>query len=140
MITSAILSGIDITNCWHYSGIITLSEKENPLGFFIIYAVAKHRKIEGGPLGLKNSHNAGQKLKRETLWVFSLSMLSQNIEKLKGDPLAEKETFSKKSHNAKKLKGRPFRLPVLYVPRKKKNFFLVQFARPNDSIWDHKIS
>ena len=41
-----------------------------------------------------------KKTERGTLWDFSTSMLSQNIKKLKGDPLAKK--IFKKSHNAEK--------------------------------------
>ena len=50
--------------------------------------------------------------------------------------------FEKKSHIAeKKLKGGPFSLSRYCMIRGKRGkTFLVQFARPNDSIWDHKIS
>ena len=42
-----------------------------------------------------------KKLKGGTLWDFLTSILSQNIKKLKGDPLG-KFFFEKKSHNAEK--------------------------------------
>ena len=49
-------------------------------------------------------------------------MLSQNIKKLKGDPLAKKN--GKKSHNAKKLRGETFSLSGYCVMRKKEKSFL----------------
>ena len=39
-----------------------------------------------------------KKLKGETLWDFSTSILSKNIKKLKGGPFGEKKFFEKKSH------------------------------------------
>ena len=42
-----------------------------------------------------------RKTERGTLWGFSTSILSQNIKKLKGDPL-EKKNFRKKSRSAEK--------------------------------------
>ena len=44
------------------------------------------------------------------------------------------------SHNAEKLKGGHFSLSRCGMLRGKRGkTVLVQFARPNDSIWDHKI-
>ena len=84
----------------------------------------------------KMSHNA-KKLKRGTLWDFSKSILSQNIKKLKGDPFGK--VFSKKSQFRKTERG-PLSLSRYGMLRGKRGkTFLVQFARPNDSIWDHKI-
>ena len=83
-------------------------------------------QLKGGPFGektnfRKKSHNA-EKLKGGTLWDFLTSILSQNSKKNEGgDPLAEK---NEKSHNAKKTeRGTLYSLPVLYVTRKKRNFF-----------------
>ena len=89
----------------------------------------------------KKSLNSEKKLKRgTTLCDFSTSILSQNIKKLKGGPFGE-FFKKKKSHNAeKKLKEGPFSLSRYGMFRgKTEKTFLVQFARPNDSIWDHKI-
>ena len=67
-------------------------------------------------------------------------MLSQNIKKMKGDPLKEKIekslTMPKKTE-----RGTGISLSRYCMLRGKRGkTFLVQFARPNDSIWDHKIS
>ena len=73
------------------------TERGDPLRFFNIHSVAKHKKIEN-----KNFHfrekisQCRKKLKGGTLWDFSTSILSQNIKKMQGDPLGKK-FFSKKS-------------------------------------------
>ena len=81
-----------------------------------------------------------KKTGRGNLWDFSTSILSQNIKNLKGDPLGI--FLEKKSHNAEKKteKGDSLVSPGMacYAEKGKKTL-LVQFARPNDSIWDHKI-
>ena len=41
-----------------------------------------------------------KKLKVETLWDFSTSILAENIKKLKGGPFGEKKILEKKSHRA----------------------------------------
>ena len=46
----------------------------------------------------------------------------------------------KTSHNAKKTERDPLVSPGIVCYAEKGNTFLVQFARPNDSIWNHKIS
>ena len=98
--------------------------------------------VEGGPLGEKTnfekkSHNA-EKLKGEkTLWGFSTSILSQNINKLKWGKI-----FSRKkvSHCRKKIeRGTLWSRPVWYVTREIRKTFLVQFARPNSAIWCNNI-
>ena len=48
-----------------------------------------------------------KKLKEGTLLDFSLSILSQNIKKLKGDPLRK---IRRKFHKAKKTERGPFSL------------------------------
>ena len=41
----------------------------------------------------------------------------------------------------KKLKGDPLVSPgIVRYAEKRKKTFLVRFARPNDSLWHHKIS
>ena len=72
------------------------------------------------------------------LWDFSTSILSRNCRKIEGGPFGV-IYFEKKSHNVKKLKRGPFRLARHCMLREKKEKFLVQFARPNYSIWDHNI-
>ena len=71
-------------------------------------------------------------LKGGTFWDFS-TFLSQKLQQnWKRDLLLQKN--SKKPTVAKKLEGRTHQSPpVLYVTRKKQNF-LVQFARSNGSI------
>ena len=75
------------------------------------------------PLGFSNIH----------------SDATQTAKKLKGGPFEEKR-FRKKSRSAeKKLKGGPFGLARYGMLRGKTGkTFLVQFARPNGAIWDHK--
>ena len=61
-------------------------------------------------------------------------------QKIEGDPLG-KFLFRKSLTMPKKLKGGPFSLSQYCMLRGKRGkAFLVQFARPNGSIWDHKIS
>ena len=101
--------------------------------------VAKHQKIEGESFGEfffeKKSHNAEKQ--KGIFWDFSKSILSQNINKLKGGLMREE----KKSHKAEKAERGPFSLSrYCMLPGKKGKPFLVQFARPNYSIGDQKIS
>ena len=73
------------------------------------------------PLGFFNIHSAAKHQKISNRGPFG-------------------EFFSKKVSMPKKLKGGTLKsLPVWYVTRKKGKTFLVLFARPNESIWDHKI-
>ena len=60
--------------------------------------VARRGSLVRAP-GALTSHNA-EKLKGGTLWDFPTSILSQNIKKMQGDPLREKN-FEKK--NPKKM-------------------------------------
>ena len=79
--------------------------------------------------------------KKEIISHFLTSILSQNIKKLKGGPFGE-FFFQKKSHNAEKnwTGETAFSLSRYGVLRGKRGkTFLIQFARPNDSIWDHEI-
>ena len=81
-----------------------------------------------------------KKLKGGTLRDFSTSILPQNIKKLKGGPFRKKFFRKKVSQCQKKLKGTPFSLSRYGMLRGKRGTtFFVQFARPNESIWDHKI-
>ena len=85
----------------------------------------------------KKSHNAEKKLKGWTLWGFSTSILSQNLKKLKGDPMGKKFFPEKKSHNAEKTeRGDPLVSPgmVCYARQQEKSFWfsslgqMVQFG------------
>ena len=58
----------------------------------------------------KKSLTMPKKLKGWTLWGFSTSILSQNIKKLKGDPLSKFFSGKKSLTMPKKLKGGPFGL------------------------------
>ena len=72
------------------------------------------------------------------LFRFFKHPLLQNIKKMEG---SFRDFFSKKvSQCRNKLKGGPFSLSRYCMLRgKTRTTFLVQFARPNDSIWGHKI-
>ena len=84
----------------------------------------------------KKSYNA-EKTERRDPWDFSTSILSQNIKKLEGDILGI--FFSKKVSQCQKIEKGPFSLSRYCMLRgKREKTILVQFARPNDSIWDHK--
>ena len=76
----------------------------------------------GFPLGFSNIHSVPKlrKIERGTLWGI---------------------LFSKKSlAMPKKIERGPFSLSRYCMLREKRGkTFLVQFARPNDAIWDHKI-
>ena len=74
------------------------------------------KKLKGGPFG-----------------IFLHPFCRKN-KKLKGALLGK--IFRKKSRNAEQNKGGPFSLSRYGLLR---GTFLVQFARPNESIWDHKI-
>ena len=65
--------------------------------FFNIHSVAKHEKIEEFFFYFWEKISQCRKiLKGGTLWDFPTSILSQNIEKMQGDPLRKKK-FRKKS-------------------------------------------
>ena len=80
-----------------------------------------------------------KKLKGGTLWDFPTSILSQNIKKMQGDPLREKNSKKNPKKNVsqcrKKLKGGLFGLARYGMLRGKTGkTILVQFARPNGAI------
>ena len=77
------------------------------LSHFLTSIVAKHQKTEGGKIScLKKVSQCRKKLKGGTLWYFSTSILSKNIEYFKEGPFGEKVFFRKKvSQCRKKLKG-----------------------------------
>ena len=79
-------------------------------------------------------------LKAGTLSHF-LTFIVAKLQKTEGGPFGKQFFFEKKSHCRKKTNGGPLVSPgiVCYAEKKRKTF-LVQFARRNDSIWDHKIS
>ena len=80
----------------------------------------------------KKSHNAEKKLKGWSLWGFSTSIFSQNIKKLKGDPLG-KLFFRKKSLTMPKKteRGDPLvsRGMVCYAEKKEKPFWFSSLGR-----------
>ena len=95
--------------------------------FFNIHSVAKLEKIEEN----KNFHfrekisQCRKKLKGGTFWDFLTSILSQNIKKMQGDPLA-KFFFRKKSRSAEKNeRGEPLVSPgtVCYAEKQEKPFW-----------------
>ena len=81
-------------------------------------------------------------LKGGNLSHFLTSIVAK-YQKIEGEieGLFEEHFFRKKSHNAKKTERGPFSLSRYCMLREKRGkILLVQFARPNDAIWDHKIS
>ena len=64
---------------------------------------------------------------------FSNNYAVAKHQKIKGDSLAEKKRKKGLTMSKKTERGTLYSLPVLYVTRKKRKTFLVQFAR------DHKI-
>ena len=76
----------------------------------------------------KKSHNA-EKTERGALWDFSTSILSQNIKKLKGDPLVD--FFSKQSLTMpKKTERGPLVSSGVVLRGKRKNpFGSVRYAK-----------
>ena len=81
-----------------------------------------------------------RRAKKGYLSHFSTSIVAK--QKIAGDALLK--FFYKKVSMPKKLKGDPLVSPgiVMYAEKEEKPFrfsLLVRF-RPNDSIWDHKIS
>ena len=73
------------------------------------------------------------------LWDFSTSILSQNKEKCRGDPLG-KFFFEKSLAVPKKNeKGEPLVARYGMLRGKTGKTFLVQFARPNSAIWCNNI-
>ena len=72
------------------------TERGDPLRFFNIHSVAKHEKIEEIFFCFREKIlQCRKKLKGGTLWDFPISILSQNIKKMQGDPL-RKKNFEKK--------------------------------------------
>ena len=76
--------------------------------------------------------------KKLNLGFFNIHSVAKH-QQMKGEPLGK--NVSKKSVTVpKKLKGGPFSLSRYGRLRGKRGkTFLVQFVRPNESIWDHKI-
>ena len=94
--------------------------KEGPFGFFNILSVAKHQKTERTTLWrnfFQNKSLAMPKTERGTLQSLPISNVTRK---------EEKPSTRKKRKNP--LRG------------KRGKTHLVQFARPNYSIWDHEIS
>ena len=84
------------------------TEKGDPLGFFNIHSVAKHRKNAGGPFGEKNFRkkvSQCRKTERGTLWGFQHPFCRKTSKnwRMKIFILGKKI-----SQCRKKLKGRPF--------------------------------
>ena len=89
----------------------------------------------------KKSHNVEENGKGGPFGGLSTSILSQNIKKLKGDPLGKFFSGKKVSQCRKNWKGGPFGLAWYCMLRgKRAKTFLVQFARPNGAIWCNNIS
>ena len=79
------------------------------------------KKLKGDPWGFFNIHSVAkhQEIEGETVWGMF---------------------FRKKATMLKTLEGGPFSLSRYGMLRGKRGkTFLVQFARPIESIWDHKI-
>ena len=75
-----------------------------------------------------------KKTERGTLWVFSTSIMSQNIKKMQGGPPLGKIFFRKESLAVPKKmnEGSLWSRPGM-LRRKTGKTFLVQFARPNSA-------
>ena len=105
------------------------TESGDPLGFFNIHSVAKHRKIEGGKFlfSEKNSHNADKKTERgDPLGFFNIHSVAKHQKKCRGDPLGKKFFSKKKSRSAEKIEsGEPLVSPgmVCYAEKQEKPFW-----------------
>ena len=76
------------------------TERGDPLRFFNIHSVAKHKKIEEKIYFWEKISECRKKLKRGALWDFSTSILSQNIKKSAGGTLWGKNFLKKMSRSA----------------------------------------
>ena len=103
--------------------------------------VAKHQKTEGGTLIIgEKSHNAEKNWKREALWDFPTSILTQNSKKIEGGPFGGKIFRKSLAVPKKNWKGGPFGLARYGTLRGKTGkTFLVQLARPNSANWCNNI-
>ena len=98
------------------------------------------KKLKGnrGPFGEKKNLTMPKKLKGGPLGIFNIHSVAKH-QKIEGGPFGEIFFRKKVSHCRKKLKGL-FSLSRYGILRGKRGkTILVQFARPNDSIWHHKI-
>ena len=92
------------------------------------------KKLKGKKICAEKNWKGG------TLWDFPTSILSQNSNKIEGGTLWGKNFFRKSRSAEKNWKGGPFGIARYGMLRGKTGkTFLVQFARPNGSIWDDKI-
>ena len=72
------------------------------------------------------------------LRFFNIHSVAEH-QKIEGGPFGE-FCFEKSLTMPKKTeRGDPLVSPGMVLREKRGKTFLVQFARPNDSIWDHKI-
>ena len=79
--------------------------------------------------------------KREPLWIFNIHSVTKLRKKVKGRPFGDKFFSTKMSHNAEKTqRWEPLVSPGIVCYAEKVKTFLLQFSRPNGSIWHHKIS
>ena len=77
--------------------------------------------------------------REDVLRFFNIHSVAKH-QKIEGGPFKD-NCFGKKSHNAEKTERGPFSVSRCCMLRGKRGkTFLIQFARTNDSIWDHKIS
>ena len=108
---------------------------------FLTSIVAKHQKLEGWKKFRKKSHNAEKKLKKGPFGIFQHPFCCKTSENWRGSPWW-KIDFSKKSLKMPKQSERGlFSLSRYGMLRGKRGkTFLVQFARPNESLWDHQLS
>ena len=98
----------------------------DPFAFFNIHCCKTSKKLNGEPFGenkfFKKVSQCRKKTERGALWDFSTSILSQNIKKLKGDPLVD--FFSKQSLTMpKKTERGTFSLFRCCVTRKEEKIF-----------------
>ena len=99
----------------------------------------KSIKLTKNPNDQTGAPRASGALKGGTLSRFLTSIVAEH-QKIGGGTLWE-IFFEKKSHNAEKTeRGDPLVSPGIVCYTEKKENFLVQFAKPNDSIRAHKIS
>ena len=106
------------------------------LSHFLTSIVAKYQKIEGlkkfGEKKFPKSLTMPKKTRGDFLGFFNIHSVAKH-QKIEGGPFGENL-----GNNAEKTE----RGDSLVSPRmgeKRGKTFLVQFARPNDAIWDHKI-
>ena len=114
------------------------------LSHFLTSIIAKHKKIEGGDhLVAKKSGKSLTMPKRtergDLLGFFNIHFVAKH-QKIEGGIIWWQKNWEKVSQCRKKLKGGPLSLYRYCMLRGKRGkTFLVQFATPNYSIWDHKI-